>query len=135
MLENNSNSTVLRILRSLQQNQTPLSHLSLWSLALIVHKCQNQTVTSSASLFRSVFTCISSGILLPNQAGLGIIDPCEKEPIDAAASLTMDQRLNVTSYAQHVLRLIAFEKYEKIFQSEASYQTELSTSQNDKIDQ
>ncbi|CAF1090562.1 unnamed protein product [Adineta ricciae] len=135
MLENNSNSTVLRILRSLQQNQTPLSHLSLWSLALLVHKCQNQPATSSASLFRSVFTCISSGVLLPNQAGLGIIDPCEKEPTDAAASLTMDQRLNITSYAQHVLRLIAFEKYEKIFQSEASYQAELSTSQNDKIDQ
>ncbi|UJR33196.1 hypothetical protein I4U23_020651 [Adineta vaga] len=127
MLEHNSNSIVLRILRYLQQNQTPLSYLNLWCLTLLVYKCQQQPATSSTSLFRSVFTCLSSGILLPNHIGPGIIDPCEKEPIDAAAYLTMNQRLSITDYAQYVLRLIAFGKNESIFQFESSCQTEQIT--------
>ncbi|CAF3859199.1 unnamed protein product, partial [Adineta steineri] len=123
MLEQNSNIIVLRILRDLQYNQTPLSFLNLWCLTLLVYKCQNQPPNLLTSLFRSVFACLSSGILLPNQIGPGIIDPCEKELIDAAAYLTNEQRLSLTNYAQHIIRLIAFENYEKIFQF-GSYQTE-----------
>ncbi|CAF1327567.1 unnamed protein product [Adineta steineri] len=123
MLEQNSNIIVLRILRDLQYNQTPLSFLNLWCLTLLVYKCQNQAPNLLTNLFRSVFACLSSGILLPNQIGPGIIDPCEKELIDAAAYLTNEQRLSITNYAQHIIRLIAFENYEKIFQF-GSYQTE-----------
>jgi zinc finger RNA-binding protein len=115
MVENNSNLIVLRLLRDFQDNQTPLSSLNLWCLALLVYKCQNQPTNSPIALFRSVFSCLSSGILLPNQIGPGIIDPCEKEPIDAAGYLTIKERLDITKYAHHILRLIAFEKYDKIF--------------------
>ena len=115
MLEYNPNLVVLRLLRNLQYNKTPLSSLNLWCLALLVHKCQLQPAISSTNLFRSVFACLSSGILLPYYIGPGIIDPCEKELVDAAAYLTIEQRLNLTNYAQYILRLIAFKKYDTIF--------------------
>jgi zinc finger RNA-binding protein len=123
MMENNSNLIVLRLLRDLQYNKTPLSFLNLWCLTLIVYKCQNQPTNSSMNLFRSVFACLSGGILLPNHIGPGIIDPCEKELVDAAAYLNVEERLNITEYANHIFRLIAFEKYEKIFHFESN-QTE-----------
>lgn len=126
MLEHNSNLIVLRLLRDLQCHQTPLSYFNLWCLTLLVYKCQSQPPNnSSLNLFRSVFACLSSGILLPNHIGPGIIDPCEKELFDAAAYLTIDQRLQITTYAQTILRLIAFEKYEKIFQLESNQSEQL----------
>lgn len=115
MLEHNSNLIVLRLLRDLQYNQTPLSSLNLWCLALLVYKCQSQPPNQPTNLFRSVFACLSSGVLLANYIGPGIIDPCEKEPVDAAAYLTTEQRFNLTQYAQNVLRLISFGKYDRIF--------------------
>ena len=115
MLNHCHNSTVLRLLRSLQFNQTPLSCLNLWCLVLLVHKCQIQPINSITQLFRAVFACLSSGVLLPDKFGLGIIDPCEKDLIDATHYLTNEQRINITTYAQNILRLIAFEQFEKIF--------------------
>lgn len=126
MLNHSSNLAVLRILRDLQHSQTPLASLNLWSLALLVFKSHTQPSTSIAALFRSVFACLSSGALLPAPNGPGIIDPCEKDPVDAASSLTTDQRLSITSYAHHVLRLIAFGKCATLFQLDAS-QIEQST--------
>ncbi len=122
MLENNSNLIVLRLLRNLQDQQTPLSSLNLWCLALIVYKCHNQPPNSPINLFRSVFSCLSSGILLPNNIGPGIIDPCEKDLVDAAAYLTIEQRLNITDYAHSILR-------EKIFyiKSNQSEQLEVNS--------
>ena len=108
---------VLRLLRDLQYNQTSLAFLNLWSLALLVHKCQNQPAASITDLFRSVFVCLSSGILLPNFIGPGIIDPCEKEPVDAAAYLSIEHRLSITTYAQSMVRFIAFEQYDHVFPS------------------
>jgi hypothetical protein len=120
MAENNTNLIVLRLLRDLQYNNTPLSSLNLWSLSLIVYKCQIQPINSTVHLFRSVFACLSSGILLPNNVGPGIIDPCEKELVDAASTyLTIEQRLSITNYANYIFRSIAFEKYENIFHYES----------------
>jgi len=126
MIENDSNIIVLRLLRDLQYNKTPLSSLNLWCLTLLVYKCQKQPINSTINLFRSVFSCLSSGILLPNYVGPGIIDPCEKELADAAVYLTIEERLNITDYANYVLRLIVFEKYEKIFHFQSN-QTEQSS--------
>lgn len=47
---------------------------------------------------RRILEAISSGILLPN--GPGLLDPCEKEPVDAAGSLTPQQREDLTASAQ-----------------------------------
>ena len=46
------------------------------------------------------------GLLLPDSPGL--LDPCEKEPRDAFSNLSPQQREDITSAAQHTLRLIAF---------------------------
>ncbi len=126
MMENNTNLIVLRLLRDLQYNKTPLSSLSLWCLTLLVYKCQKQPINSTINLFRSVFACLSSGILLPNHIGPGIIDPCEKDLVDAAAYLTIQQRLDITDYANYVYRLIVFEKYETIFHFQSNQTEQLS---------
>ena len=115
MSEHVSISTVLRLLRHLQLHQTALAPLNLWCLVLLVHKCQIQPIHSVGQLFRAVFACLSSGLLLPNAIGSGLTDPCEKDPVDAAAHLSTEQRIQLTAYAQDILRCIAFEHYEKIF--------------------
>ena len=115
MVEHVSITTVLRLLRHLQLHQTALAPLNLWCLVLLLHTCQIQPIHSVGQLFRAVFACLSSGILLPNAIGSGLIDPCEKEPVDAAAHLNVEQRIELTAYAQNILRCIAFEQYDKIF--------------------
>ncbi|CAF3385028.1 unnamed protein product [Rotaria sp. Silwood2] len=121
MFNHNNNLIVLRLLRHLQYIQTPLSYLNLWCLVLLVHKCQFQPINSITTLFRAVFTCLSCGILLPNKVGPGIIDPCEKDLADAADYLTNEQRSNITIYAQNIVRLIAFEQFDKIFSRDPQF--------------
>ena len=53
---------------------------------------------SPGDALRRVFECLASGILLP--AGPGLYDPCEKDPSDAAASLTNQEREDITASAQ-----------------------------------
>ena len=128
MSENPANITVLRLLRDLQYYQTPLSSLNLWCIVLLVYKCQVHSIKSVLTLFRSVFSCLSSGILLAGGIGAGIVDPCEKELADAASHLTNEQRLNITKYAHDILRFIAFEKYESIFQFVTNQPVQLTVS-------
>lgn len=47
---------------------------------------------------RRILEALSSGILLPQ--GPGLLDPCEKEPVDASACLTPQQREDLTASAQ-----------------------------------
>lgn len=47
---------------------------------------------------RRILEALSSGILLPG--GPGLLDPCEKEPVDASANLTNQQREDITASAQ-----------------------------------
>ena len=42
--------------------------------------------------------CVASGLFLPG--GPGLYDPCEKDPVDAAANLTAQERANITLSAQ-----------------------------------
>lgn len=67
---------------------------------------------SPGDALRRVFECIASGILLPG--GPGLCDPCEKEPTDAAATLTNQEREDITASAQHALRLISFRQIHKV---------------------
>lgn len=53
---------------------------------------------SPGEAFRHVLEAIASGLLLPGGAGLA--DPCEKEPVDALAPLTRQEREDITSSAQ-----------------------------------
>ena len=51
---------------------------------------------------RRVFEALAGGILLPDSPGF--LDPCEKEPLDAGADLTSQEREDITSSAQFALR-------------------------------
>lgn len=53
---------------------------------------------SPGDSLRRVLEAVSSGVILQN--GPGILDPCEKEPVDAAANLTPQQREDITASAQ-----------------------------------
>ena len=69
-------------------------------MELLVEKCVSSGGTSMnpGDALRRVFECIASGILLPG--GPGLYDPCEKEPTDAASSLTAQEREDITASAQ-----------------------------------
>lgn len=47
---------------------------------------------------RLILEAISAGILLPNSVGL--LDPCEKEQVDALRNMTPQQRNDVTAFGQ-----------------------------------
>lgn len=70
------------------------------------------TVMSPGDALRRLFECIASGVLLPG--GVGVQDPCEKDPTDAAGNLTAQEREDITASAQHALRLIAFRQIHKV---------------------
>ena len=55
---------------------------------------------------RRVLAALSTGLLLPG--GNGIRDPCEREETDASATLTNQQREDITFTSQAYLRLISF---------------------------
>lgn len=47
---------------------------------------------------RRVMEAVASGILLPG--GPGLMDPCEKEPVDAVGNISNQQREDITASAQ-----------------------------------
>lgn len=67
---------------------------------------------SPGDALRRVFECISSGILLPG--GPGLVDPCEKNPVDTLTTMGEQQREDITSSAQFALRLLAFRQIHKV---------------------
>lgn len=58
---------------------------------------------SPAESLRRFLEAIASGALLPGATGIHLIDPCEKDPVDALAPLTIQQREDITSSAQVIL--------------------------------
>ncbi|XP_063770918.1 zinc finger RNA-binding protein 2 isoform X2 [Pseudophryne corroboree] len=104
----------IRILRDLCQRVSTWTALSDWALEVLVEK-----VLSSASLplspgdaVRRVLECVASGVLLLD--GPGLKDPCEKESCDMFESLTKQEREDITTSAQHAVRLITFRKIHKV---------------------
>ena len=49
----------------------------------------------------------------------GLLDPCEREPRDAADNLSCQERESVTSFAQTCLRRIAFRKIHQVLNMDA----------------
>ncbi|PRD28500.1 UNVERIFIED_CONTAM: zfr [Trichonephila clavipes] len=105
---------VIRILRDLCQRVPTWSRLNGWAMELLVEKVLSSCgqPLSPGDALRRVFEAIASGILLPGSSGL--LDPCEKDPTDAAGSLTNQEREDITASAQHALRLIAFRQIHKV---------------------
>ncbi|KAL5481951.1 hypothetical protein EMCRGX_G022227 [Ephydatia muelleri] len=102
---------VLRVLRDICNRVPAWAVLNGWVLELLVQKCvvsASPDFTKPGDVFRRVMECVASGLFLPG--GTSLLDPCEKETVDAASSLTPQERVNLTLSAQHALRLIAYEK-------------------------
>ncbi len=94
----------IRILRDLCDRNPTWSPLSVWMLELLVEKVLNSAgcLLSPGDALRRVFESLAGGILLPDSPGF--LDPCEKEPMDAGAELTGQEREDITSSAQFALR-------------------------------
>jgi len=104
----------IRILRDLCQRVPTWAPLNSWAMELLVEKVISSAgqPLSPGDALRRVFEAIASGILLPG--GPGLLDPCEKDPVDAAAALSNQEREDITASAQHALRLLAFRQIHKV---------------------
>uniref|UniRef100_A0A3Q0SJL8 Zinc finger RNA-binding protein n=1 Tax=Amphilophus citrinellus TaxID=61819 RepID=A0A3Q0SJL8_AMPCI len=105
---------IIRILRDLCQRVPTWSAFPGWAMELLVEKAISSASAplSPGDALRRVFECISSGILLPG--GPGLVDPCEKKPVDTLAPMGEQQREDITSSAQFALRLLAFRQIHKV---------------------
>uniref|UniRef100_A0A3B5LX36 Zinc finger RNA-binding protein n=1 Tax=Xiphophorus couchianus TaxID=32473 RepID=A0A3B5LX36_9TELE len=105
---------IIRILRDLCQRVPTWSPFPGWAMELLVEKAINSASAplSPGDALRRVFECISSGILLPG--GPGLLDPCEKKPVDTLTAMGEQQREDITSSAQFALRLLAFRQIHKV---------------------
>ncbi|XP_018909583.2 zinc finger RNA-binding protein isoform X4 [Bemisia tabaci] len=105
---------IIRIFRDLCQRVPTWAPFSPWAMELLCEKALSSAgmPLSPGDSLRRVLEAVSSGVILQN--GPGILDPCEKEPVDAAANLTPQQREDITASAQHALRLLAFRQIHKV---------------------
>lgn len=107
---------VIRVLRDLCIRNPTWAPLNSWAMELLAEKVVSSAgrpISVSVAL-RRIMEALASGLLLQPH-GPGLLDPCEKEPTDAAAAaLTAQQREDITASAQHALRLIAFRQMHKV---------------------
>ncbi|XP_041838435.1 interleukin enhancer-binding factor 3-like isoform X2 [Melanotaenia boesemani] len=113
---NNLNSAVMviRVMRDLCNRVPTWMPLSGWPLELLVEKVisTSDRPMGVGESFRRVLESVASGILLED--GPGVKDPCEKEEVDACASLTAQRCEDITQSAQFALRLCAFGQMHKV---------------------
>uniref|UniRef100_A0A914Y7N7 DZF domain-containing protein n=1 Tax=Panagrolaimus superbus TaxID=310955 RepID=A0A914Y7N7_9BILA len=106
------------VLRDIRQRVHTWEPLNSWILSMLVQHVLESfgyPMTPGDAL-RRVFEAISSGIILSKRGML--YDPCEKEKIDVMEPLGPQQREDITSSAQHALRLIIFDQIHKILDME-----------------
>ncbi|KAK3579918.1 hypothetical protein CHS0354_012459 [Potamilus streckersoni] len=105
---------VLRILRDMCRRIPTWAPLTDWALDLLVEKALGsfRYPLWPGYALRRVFDSIANGVLLPN--GPGLLDPCEKDVVDASGNLTNQEREDITASAQHCVRLIAFRQIFKV---------------------
>ncbi|XP_012281765.1 zinc finger RNA-binding protein isoform X2 [Orussus abietinus] len=105
---------VIRIMNDLCNRVPTWGSLNSWALELLTEKVISTAggPSSPGEALRRLLECIAGGILLPG--GPGLLDPCEKEPVDAIGNMTAQQREDITASAQHALRLVAFRQIHKV---------------------
>uniref|UniRef100_A0A3Q3XCZ3 DZF domain-containing protein n=1 Tax=Mola mola TaxID=94237 RepID=A0A3Q3XCZ3_MOLML len=110
---------IIRVLRDLCQRVPTWGKMPGWAMELLVEKVISSASSplSPGEAIRRVLECISTGILLSD--GPGLMDPCEKEPIDALENMVLQDREDITISAQHALRLLAFRQIHKILGMES----------------
>jgi len=110
---------VIRVLRDLCNNNPVFKPLSGWVVELLCEKSLSSAPhpLGPGEAFRRVMEALASGIVLGG--GAGVLDPCEKEKTDAAASLTLQERELLTAAAQQFVRMQAFRQLHKVLGVEA----------------
>uniref|UniRef100_A0A3Q4GP69 Zinc finger RNA-binding protein n=1 Tax=Neolamprologus brichardi TaxID=32507 RepID=A0A3Q4GP69_NEOBR len=93
---------IIRILRDLCQRVPTWSAFPGWVSAVNIRPQPG------------VFNCFKSFIVFFPLGGPGLVDPCEKKPVDTLATLGEQQREDITSSAQFALRLLAFRQIHKV---------------------
>lgn len=103
----------MRILRDLCQRNPSFTPLSQWAMELLTEKviASAGVPLSPGDCLRRMMECLASGFLIK---GPGLMDPCEKEPVDALNGLSKQQREDITQRAQQFLRYIAFRQIHKV---------------------
>jgi hypothetical protein len=144
---------VLRVMRDFCRRTPTWFVLSDWLLELIVDKCFVRHKYEKVSLkFRTIFEAISSGMFFLRTLvvshstnattgesvveSIDIVDPCKKDSTSSVFdSLTMQQKEDITSSAQHALRLIAFKRINQVLALDADEANLLfsSTTSSDKF--
>jgi len=128
----------LRVMRDFCRRTPTWFVLSDWLLELIVDKCFVRHKYEKVSLkFRTIFEAISSGMfflrtLIVSHStnattngesvveSVDIVDPCKKDSTSSVFDvLTLQQKEDITSSAQHALRLIAFKRINQVLALDA----------------
>jgi hypothetical protein len=78
----------------------------LQAMELLVEKVISSAAQplSPGDALRRIMEALASGILLPG--GPGLLDPCEKDPSDAAGNMLPQQREDITASAQVHFKLV-----------------------------
>lgn len=107
------NSTV-KIFRDIANRIHTWGRLSCWALELLIEKGLSSLAMplSPGDAIRRLFEVVASGVLLGNRTSL--MDPCEKTSNDVLSCFSDQEREDLTSSAQHALRLISFNQIYKI---------------------
>ncbi|XP_061680479.1 zinc finger RNA-binding protein isoform X2 [Syngnathoides biaculeatus] len=105
---------IIRVLRDLCKRVPIWRKVPSWAMELLVEKVISSVVgpLSPGEALRRVLECMATGILLSD--GSGLLDPCERQPTDALESMKVQDREDVTTSAQHVLRLLAFHQIHEV---------------------
>lgn len=104
---------VLRILRDLCRRSPAWLAIPQWSMELFVEKVISSAgfPISPGDCLRRIMESFASGFLIN---GPGLIDPCEREHMNALQSLTMNDCEKITCSAQQFLRFIAFRQIHRV---------------------
>merc|ERR1711892_353 len=101
---------VSRLIRDMSMRIPTWNVLSDWNIQLLTHRALSSDHKKPhhmvADAMWRFFSVVASGLALPG--GEGLLDPCERDGIDSLHQLTDQEREDLTTSAQHALRLIAF---------------------------
>lgn len=100
---------LMRLFKGFRKSRPEFASCSTWVIELLVSQVvytAHEGFSYIGDIFKRVFECLSSGMLMPGAPG--IIDPCERKPTDATENMSAQEREDLTAAAQYILRLMAF---------------------------
>uniref|UniRef100_A0A3B4UK97 Zinc finger RNA-binding protein n=1 Tax=Seriola dumerili TaxID=41447 RepID=A0A3B4UK97_SERDU len=107
---------IIRILRDLCQRVPTWSPFPGWVSICYLNmltKSLKSSINCNGLSLKRVHINERNEILIQS-GGPGLVDPCEKKPVDTLTSMGEQQREDITSSAQFALRLLAFRQIHKV---------------------